>query len=77
MRRVVLAAVALALAGCPHRSAGTKPPPQLAPVQTLPLNVVFLGTPPNQTELYVCGWTAGEFSCVEYVFFQTQIQEQQ
>lgn len=79
MRRLLFAVAAVCsvlFVACPKRLSA-KQPPQLAPVQVIPLNAAFYGSAPNKRDIFVCGWFADtdEFGCYEYVFFQTQMEQ--
>jgi hypothetical protein len=73
----VLAASMLLCVACPLRTDTLpKPPPQMAPVAELPLNVTFYGTVPNEEFLFVCGWHEGKFGCFERTTFEKLLQDQ-
>jgi hypothetical protein len=70
-----LALVLLCCSGC----AALKPKPEtpvLAPVQSGPLRVEFLGTKPEVGALFVCGMMdPTKLSCVDYGYFQQELQK--
>lgn len=39
------------------------------------MTVSFVGTPYDPQKLFVCGTYQGGLSCVDYVYFQQQLQE--